>query len=150
MNLRPGFPLLAGIIVNNAILLLDRVKTERKNGLAPDAALIAASLKRFRPILLMAFTAIIGLLPLAVMGGDLWQPMANVMIFGLLTATVLGLIFTPTLHALFFGISFRSFVWDPAVLDTPESDGLLFRACPQSQGEKSCKSDRNFRVFANE
>ncbi len=115
-----GLISLAGIIVNNAILLLDRVKTERKNGLAPDAALIAASLKRFRPILLMAFTAIIGLLPLAVMGGDLWQPMANVMIFGLLTATVLGLIFTPILHALFFGISFRSFVWDPAVLNTPD------------------------------
>ena len=97
-----GLISLAGIIVNNAILLLDRINTERRNGLTAAEAIVAAATKRLRPILLMAFTAIIGLLPLAVRGGALWRPMANVMIFGLLTATVVGLIFTPVLYALFF------------------------------------------------
>lgn len=99
-----GLISLAGIIVNNAILLLDRINTERAGGLDPAAAIMAASTKRLRPILLMAFTAIIGLLPLAVRGGALWQPMANVMIFGLLTATLVGLVFTPVLYALFFRV----------------------------------------------
>ncbi len=100
-----GLISLAGIIVNNAILLLDRINTERAEGLEPAAAIMAASTKRLRPILLMAFTAIIGLLPLAVRGGALWQPMANVMIFGLLTATLVGLIFTPVLYALFYRVT---------------------------------------------
>ena len=101
-----GLISLAGIIVNNAILLLDRVRTEEAQGLSPSAALVAASTKRLRPILLMAFTAIIGLLPLAFMGGALWTPMANVMIFGLFTASLLGLVLTPVLHAVFHGITF--------------------------------------------
>lgn len=111
-----GLISLAGIIVNNAILLLDRVNTERRNGLPPAEALVTAAVKRLRPILLMAFTAIFGLLPLAVLGGELWRPMANVMIFGLLTATVLGLVVTPVLHALFFGIRFKEFKWHPEIL----------------------------------
>ncbi len=102
-----GLISLAGIIVNNAILLLDRINIEQREGKSPADAIVTAATKRLRPILLMAFTAIIGLLPLAVMGGALWAPMANVMIFGLLTATVVGLVFTPVLHALFFGIRFE-------------------------------------------
>ncbi|MCC5846479.1 MAG: efflux RND transporter permease subunit [Verrucomicrobia bacterium] len=103
-----GLISLAGIIVNNAILLLDRVRTEEGEGLAPAEALVTASVKRLRPILLMAFTAMIGLLPLAVLGGALWTPMANVMIFGLLTASVLGLVLTPVLHAVFHRITFTA------------------------------------------
>ncbi len=99
-----GLISLAGIIVNNAILLLDRINTERAAGRDPADAVMTAAVKRLRPICLMAFTAIIGLLPLAVKGGALWQPMANVMIFGLLTATVVGLVLTPVLYALFFRI----------------------------------------------
>lgn len=102
-----GLISLAGIIVNNAILLLDRIRIEQREGKSPADAIVTAATKRLRPILLMAFTAIIGLLPLALMGGALWAPMANVMIFGLLTATVVGLVFTPVLHALFFGIRFE-------------------------------------------
>jgi len=92
--------------------LLDRVRTEEGEGLSPAEALVTASVKRLRPILLMAFTAMIGLLPLAVLGGALWTPMANVMIFGLLTASVLGLVLTPVLHAVFHRISFKDFKWE--------------------------------------
>lgn len=94
---------LAGIVINNAIVLLDRIAielTEFKRSVAE--AITAASNERFRPILLTTFTTSLGLIPLWIGGGAMWEPMAIGIIFGLLFATVISLIFVPVMYKLFY------------------------------------------------
>ncbi len=68
---------LAGIVINNAIVLVDRIEIE-ENELkrSPQDAIIAACLQRFRPIILATFTTVLGLVPLYLGGGAMWEPMA--------------------------------------------------------------------------
>jgi multidrug efflux pump subunit AcrB len=103
---------LAGIIINNAIVLIDRIRIEiEDNGRAPDRAVIAAAQARLRPILLTTTTTVGGLLPLWAFGGPLWAPMAVAIIFGLLFATLLTLGVVPLLYSIFFRVTFRGFRW---------------------------------------
>ncbi|BBN82952.1 multidrug transporter AcrB [Pseudoalteromonas sp. A25] len=97
---------LAGIVINNAIVLLERIKTELDN--APDEpveAIIMAAQARMRPILLTTATTVLGLLPLYFGGGEMWEPMALSIMGGLLFSTILTLGVVPVLYALLFGIS---------------------------------------------
>ncbi len=101
---------LAGIVINNAIVLIDRIGIEiEQNGLEPRRAVIEAAQRRLRPILLTTATTIGGLLPLWWGGGPMWEPMAIAIIFGLAFATVLTLGLVPVLYSLFFRVSFREF-----------------------------------------
>jgi multidrug efflux pump subunit AcrB len=103
-----GIISLAGIVINNAIVLLDRIRIEIKdNGLPPQQAILEAAQRRLRPILLTTATTVCGLLPLWLGGGPMWEPMAIAIIFGLLLATVLTLGVVPVLYAILFRISFR-------------------------------------------
>jgi multidrug efflux pump subunit AcrB len=103
-----GIVSLAGIVINNAIVLLDRIRIEiDDNGLAPSAAIVEAAQRRLRPILLTTATTIGGLLPLWVGGGPMWSSMAIAIIFGLAFATVLTLGVVPVLYSLFYRVSFR-------------------------------------------
>ena len=103
-----GIVSLAGIVINNAIVLLDRIKIEIEvNGLDPARAVVEAAQRRLRPILLTTATTVGGLLPLWFGGGPMWEPMAIAMIFGLMFATALTLGIVPVLYSLFFRISFR-------------------------------------------
>jgi multidrug efflux pump len=99
---------LAGIVINNAIVLLDRIRIEiDENGLDPARAILESAQRRLRPILLTTGTTVGGLLPLWFGGGPMWEPMAVTVIFGLLFATVLTLAVVPVLYSLLFGVSFR-------------------------------------------
>ncbi len=101
---------LAGIVINNAIVLLDRIKLEiEQNGLDPRRAVVEAAQRRLRPILLTTATTVGGLLPLWLGGGPMWEPMAIAIIFGLIFATGLTLGLVPVLYALFFRVSFEGF-----------------------------------------
>ncbi|MDH3197106.1 MAG: efflux RND transporter permease subunit [Candidatus Krumholzibacteria bacterium] len=101
---------LAGIVINNAIVLLDRIKIEiEKNGLDPARAVVEAAQRRLRPILLTTATTMGGLLPLWFGGGVMYEPMAIAIIFGLLFATLLTLGVVPVLYALFFRVDFKRF-----------------------------------------
>ncbi len=105
-----GIISLAGIVINNAIVLLDRIRIEiEDNGLEPTHAVIESAQRRLRPILLTTCTTIGGLIPLWLGGGPMWEPMAVSIIFGLLFATVLTLGVVPVLYAIFFRVSFRGF-----------------------------------------
>ena len=105
-----GVIALAGIVINNAIVLLDRIKVEiDENGLEPPRAIVEAAQRRFRPILLTTATTMAGLLPLWFGGGPMWEPMAIAIIFGLMFATLLTLGVVPVLYTLFFRVSFREF-----------------------------------------
>lgn len=105
-----GVVSLAGIVINNAIVLIDRINIEiEQNGQPPDRAIVESAMRRLRPILLTTATTIGGLLPLWLGGGPLWEPMAIAIIFGLAFATVLTLGLVPVLYSLFFGVKFGDY-----------------------------------------
>jgi len=100
-----GVVALSGIVINNANVLLDRIRIEiDENGLEPSDAVVVAAQRRLRPILLTTLTTAGGLIPLWVGGGPLFEPMAVSIIFGLIFATVITLGMVPVLYALFFRV----------------------------------------------
>ena len=103
---------LSGIVINNAIVLLDRINIEiMQNGLPENRAIIEAAQRRLRPILLTTATTCGGLLPLWLGGGVMFEPMAIAILFGLIFATALTLGVVPILYAIFFRVSYRGFAW---------------------------------------
>lgn len=93
---------LAGIVINNAIVLIDRIQIEQDMGKSTYQAIIDAAQQRFRPILLTTFTTTLGMIPLYLGGGLMWEPMAVSIMIGLLFATVITLIFVPVVYKLLF------------------------------------------------
>ena len=101
---------LSGIVINNAIVIIDRIGTEiEQYGLDPRRAIVGAAQRRCRPIVLTSVTTVAGLIPLWIGGGPLWEPMAVSIIFGLLFATALTLGVVPILYSVFFGVRFDGF-----------------------------------------
>jgi len=100
-----GIISLAGIVINNAIVLLERINIELELAQeSPALAIVTACQKRLRPILLTTATTVLGLIPLYLGGGEMWEPMALSIIGGLLFSTLLTLGVVPVLYALLFGI----------------------------------------------
>lgn len=97
-----GMIALLGIIVNNAILLIDETDHQLDEGLDLEEAIVQAAKSRLRPIIMTTITTIIGLTPLAISGGGMWSSMAYAMMFGLGFATLLTLALCPVLFFLFF------------------------------------------------
>ncbi len=97
---------LSGIIINNAIVLIDRIEIEITNGLSESQAIISAAQQRLRPILLTTATTIGGMLPLWLSHDPMFETMAVSIIFGLAFATLLTLILVPVLYSLFYRVSF--------------------------------------------
>ena len=93
---------LAGIVINNAIVLLDRAAIEKENGKSHFESIKDAAIQRFRPIILTTATTICGLIPLWLGGGLLWEPMAIGLIFGLSFATLITLVMVPCLYCTLF------------------------------------------------
>lgn len=102
-----GIISLAGIIINNAIVLIDRINIELdENGRKPADAVIEACQQRLRPIILTTCTTVGGMLPLWISRDPMFETMAVSIIFGLLFATLLTLIIVPVLYSLFFGVKY--------------------------------------------
>ena len=100
-----GLISLAGIVINNAIVLIDRIDIERDRfNREPYEAVVEAAMRRLRPILMTTVSTVVGLLPLWFFGGVLWEDMAVSIIFGLIVSTVLTLIFVPILYSFLFKI----------------------------------------------
>ena len=98
-----GVVMLAGIVVNNAIVLVDAINRRRRAGLNKTDALLAAGSDRLRPILMTSATTILGLLPMAWglgEGAELRAPLAITVIGGLAVSTVLTLIVIPVVYSL--------------------------------------------------
>ena len=96
-----GFVMLAGIIVNNGIVLVDYINQLRRAGTEKKKAIVEAGRTRLRPILMTAVTTVLGLLPMVVgnsMGTDMTRPMAIVTIGGLVYGTILTLFVVPCLY----------------------------------------------------
>jgi multidrug efflux pump subunit AcrB len=107
---------LAGVVVNNAIVLIDCILLRRKLGLSPLETIVLAGRTRLRPVLLTAVTTVLGLIPMAVgwsvefhawppkfaagaESSSWWAPMAVAVIFGLSVATVLTLVLVPVMYS---------------------------------------------------
>lgn len=98
-----GMISLVGIVVNNAIVLLDVLESLRRKGRTLDTALEEAVRRRTRPILLTTGTTVAGLLPLAFSTSTLWPPLAWAMISGLVSSALLTLVVIPALYGVLFG-----------------------------------------------
>lgn len=116
-----GIISLAGVVVNNAIVLLDYIIQLRQRGESKENAIIQAGIVRFRPVMLTAITTILGLIPMSAgfsfdfidrlygviprlitssSSSEWWAPLSNAVMFGLLVATTLTLLMVPVLYAL--------------------------------------------------
>ena len=102
-----GVIALTGIVINNAIILIERIEYEiNVTKLKPQDAIIEAAQRRMRPIMLTTMTTIGGLLPLWFSGGPLWEPMAIAIIFGLGFSTILTLGIVPIFYSIIFNIKY--------------------------------------------
>ena len=105
-----GIISLAGIVINNGIVLLDRIRIEtEENGLPAPLAIVEACQLRLRPIFLTFATTIGGLIPLWYGDDIMFHPMAIAIVFGLLFATILTLGFVPVMYSLMFRVNFKGF-----------------------------------------
>jgi len=93
-----GLTSLVGIVVNNAIILVDYTNQLRREGMEIVTALKRAGETRFIPIIMTTLTTVCGLLPLTLLGGTMWAPMGWTIIGGLLFSTVLTLIIVPVFY----------------------------------------------------
>lgn len=100
-----GLLALAGIIVNNAVLLLDAIEEARASGLPAAQAIEEAASKRLRPIVMTKLVCILGLVPLWLFGGAVWTSLAVVMIGGLALGTLITLGLIPALYAVAYRVS---------------------------------------------
>ncbi len=122
-----GLILLAGTVVNNAILLLDAININRRQGAGTAQAIRAAVENRFRPIMMTALSDVAGMTPLALelaLGSERFSPLAVTIIGGILAATFLTLIIIPIVYLLMERASEKaSALWRGSRLSEAESDG---------------------------
>jgi multidrug efflux pump subunit AcrB len=149
---------LTGVVVNNAIVLIDYINVLRKRGKSFIEAIITAGCTRFRPVLLTAITTVFGLIPMAigvslevhnlgavvsslnlrkllVIGSDMsqfWSAMATAVIFGLVVATALTLFVVPCLYSLlFYRKKKRSKVSEPLEELETSLEGVVYVNAPE-------------------
>ncbi|WP_085028249.1 efflux RND transporter permease subunit [Ensifer aridi] len=96
-----GVIALLGIIIRNSIILVDQIDQDIAAGMERSEAIVGAAVRRFRPIVLTALTAVLALIPIS--RGVFWGPLAYAMMGGILVATVLTILVLPAGYALFFG-----------------------------------------------
>ncbi|WP_317933219.1 efflux RND transporter permease subunit [Halioxenophilus sp. WMMB6] len=99
-----GVVSLAGIVINNAIVLLERIQLNLADGMDHHQAIIDAAEQRARPILLTTATTVLGLLPLYYGGGAMWEPMSLTIMSGLIFSTILTLGVVPVLYATLYKV----------------------------------------------
>ena len=127
-----GVIMLTGIVVNNAIVLVDRINQLRHKGVDKLTAIMQASRSRFRPIIMTSLTTILGLAPLAFSSGEgaeLRAPLAITVMSGLLVATVLTLLLIPVLYSLFDRKKYIVECNDP---ENPRTDSELSKSSAEA------------------
>ena len=100
-----GLLSLAGVIINNGIVLIDKIDSERAEGREPYDAVVSAAISRFRPILMTTITTVLGVMPLIVSRDPLFYAMALIIGFGLVVGTVLTLGVVPVLYSLLLRVA---------------------------------------------
>lgn len=99
-----GLLALAGSIVNNGIVMIDKIEENKREGLTPYDAVINSAVSRFRPILLSVSTTMLGFLPLIINHDPLFYGMASIMFFGLGVGSMFTLNYVPVMYSMFFRV----------------------------------------------
>ena len=110
MSLLGGI-MLIGIVVKNGIVLIDYIILCRERGLTVMNSVVTAGKSRLRPVLMTTATTVLGMIPMAIGGGqgsEMWSPMAIAVIGGLSVSTILTLILIPTLYCVFAGTGIKN------------------------------------------
>ena len=115
-----GIASLVGVIVSHVIVLFDFVEEMRERGEPVRQALLDAGVERLRPVLITVGATVLALIPLAIEGGPLWQPLCYAQIGGLSLATFVELLLVPILYAIFV-LDLKVVRWDTAAKPTPAS-----------------------------
>jgi multidrug efflux pump subunit AcrB len=109
-----GFIMLMGLVVKNAILLVDFANRGRRGGMALREAILTAGQVRLRPILMTTMAMIFGMLPMAIGagdGGETQAPMGRAVIGGIVTSTLLTLVVVPVIYSYLDGLAGRFAAW---------------------------------------
>jgi multidrug efflux pump len=109
-----GVIALGGMIMRNSLILVDQIEQDITAGHAPWQAIIDATVRRARPVLLTAAAAVLAMIPLT--KSVFWGPMAMSIMGGLIVATVLTLLFVPALYAAWFRVPHAQSLSDAAAL----------------------------------
>lgn len=129
-----GIIMLVGIVVSNAILLIDRINLLRNRGMKTGEAIIQGTKDRVRPVIMTKLTAILGMLPMGLAmaeGSDLEAPLATAVISGLIFHTMVTLVLVPVLYSLFEGAKERRLARKEARKEKRESKKALKEKLPQ-------------------
>ena len=103
-----GFLALSGIVINNAIVLLDRIEIEKAAARDDREAIVEAGVRRLQPIVMTTCTTAMGLLPIIISRDVLFYDLAVVVAGGLIVGTLLTLVVVPCLYAVLFGVDTRA------------------------------------------
>lgn len=109
MSLLGGI-MLIGIVVKNGIVLIDYITLCRERGMAVINSVVTSGKSRLRPVLMTTATTVLGMIPMAIGGGqgsEMWSPMAIAVIGGLTISTILTLIYVPTMYCIFGGVGIK-------------------------------------------
>jgi multidrug efflux pump subunit AcrB len=114
-----GVIALAGIVINDSIILIDRIAVEMEENpeLSEQDAIIEAANHKFRPVILTTLTTSLGMLPLYISGGLLWEPLSLAIIFGLTFGTIIILLYVPVFYAVLFKVKFDGYTFDKSRLE---------------------------------
>ncbi len=113
-----GVIALAGIVINDSIILIDRIAVEMEEDpeISEQDAIIEAANHKFRPVILTTLTTSLGMLPLYISGGLLWEPLSLAIIFGLSFGTIIILLYVPVFYAVLFRVKFDGYKFDKSKL----------------------------------
>jgi multidrug efflux pump subunit AcrB len=120
-----GLVALTGVVVNDSLVFIDAANTFRRGGLPPLEAVIAAGVRRFRPILLTSLTTFLGLAPMLTetsMQARFLIPMAISLAFGVLSTTFIALLFIPSAYMILEDIAWMWQTLTRAIMGAPESE----------------------------
>lgn len=115
-----GVIALLGIIMRNSIILVDQIDQDIAAGMERSEAIIGSAVRRFRPIMLTALTAVLALIPIS--RGVFWGPLAYAMMGGILVATVLTILVLPAGYALFFGREPKKQTSEPESIEATDKE----------------------------
>ena len=128
-----GVIALLGIIIRNSIILVDQIDQDIAAGMDRKEAIIGSAVRRFRPIMLTALTAVLALIPIS--RGVFWGPLAYAMMGGILVATVLTIFVLPAGYALFFGREPKHKSTEPPAKDQADDDQNTMQLPPAMAAE---------------
>jgi multidrug efflux pump subunit AcrB len=116
-----GVASLVGVIVSHVIVLFDFIEEAHERGEPLREALLDAGIVRLRPVMITVGATVLGLVPLAIHGGPLWEPLCYAQIGGLTIATFVTLLLVPVLYSIFV-LDLKLIRWEEKATETPAQD----------------------------